>query len=53
VQGVLLALQGSASTADAVVEALRTDVNAFTAGAEPTDDVTILVLCWRGPHAAG
>jgi hypothetical protein len=52
VQGVLLGLQGSAATAHAVVEALRADVNAFTAGAEPTDDVTILVLRWRGPHAA-
>jgi serine phosphatase RsbU (regulator of sigma subunit)/CHASE2 domain-containing sensor protein len=52
VQRVLLGLQGSEATAHAVVEALRTDVNAFTAGAEPTDDVTILVLRWRGPHAA-
>ena len=31
--------------------ALRTDVEAFAAGAEPADDVTILVLRWRGATA--
>lgn len=34
-----------------VVEVIREDVGAFAAGAEPADDVTILVLRWRGPAA--
>ena len=31
-------------TAHALVEALRADVDAFAAGAEPADDLTVLVL---------
>jgi serine phosphatase RsbU (regulator of sigma subunit)/CHASE2 domain-containing sensor protein len=53
VQHILLSLKDGAATAHAVVEALRTDVELFTAGAEPADDVTILVLRWHGPHVAG
>jgi serine phosphatase RsbU (regulator of sigma subunit) len=53
VQHILLSLKGGAATAHAVVEALRTDVELFTAGAEPADDVTILVLRWHGAHGAG
>jgi serine phosphatase RsbU (regulator of sigma subunit) len=40
------------TTADAVVGALRVDVDAFTAGSEPADDVTILVLRWHGSRTA-
>jgi hypothetical protein len=32
---------------------MRADVEAFTAGAEATDDLTVLVLRWNGPRAAG
>jgi serine phosphatase RsbU (regulator of sigma subunit)/CHASE2 domain-containing sensor protein len=44
------------ATADAraldVVKGLRADVDAFAAGAEPADDLTILALRWRGPAAS-
>jgi adenylate cyclase len=49
----LIKLYGVTATARGVVDALRTDVEAFVAGAEPADDFTILVLRWRGPQAAG
>ena len=39
-------------TAREVVEALRADVSAFAAGAEPADDLTILALRWNGPAGA-
>ncbi len=42
---------GGTATARTVVDALRTDVEAFAAGAEPADDLTILALRWRGPSA--
>lgn len=35
-------------TASTLVDALRADVEAFTAGADATDDITVLVLRWRG-----
>ncbi|HYE90610.1 MAG TPA: CHASE2 domain-containing protein [Terriglobales bacterium] len=35
----------------AIVEAVRADVARFTAGAEPADDLAILVLRWNGPRA--
>lgn len=35
-------------SADAAVDALRRDVAAFGAGAEPADDLTVLALRWRG-----
>ena len=38
----------AAADADAVVAALRADVHAFEAGAEPADDLTVLVLRWNG-----
>jgi serine phosphatase RsbU (regulator of sigma subunit) len=37
-------------TADAVVHALRADVETFAAGSEPADDITVLVLRWHGPR---
>ena len=46
----IIRLKGGAATAREVVEAVRADVEAFVAGAEPADDFTILVLRWRGPH---
>ena len=49
----IIKLRGDAATARGVVEALRTDVEAFVAGADPADDFTILVLRWHGPQAAG
>lgn len=49
----IIKLRGGAATARGVVEALRTDVEAFVAGAEPADDVTILVLRWLGPLPTG
>jgi serine phosphatase RsbU (regulator of sigma subunit) len=48
-------LQGLAKTgvnARTVVDALRTDVEAFAAGAEPADDITVLALRWTGPAKA-
>jgi adenylate cyclase len=49
-------LQGRAkggADAAAVVEELRSDLEAFTAGAEAGDDVTVLVLRWNGPQGTG
>jgi adenylate cyclase len=34
-----------------VVEAMRAEVESFVAGAEPADDLTLLVLRWNGPQA--
>jgi serine phosphatase RsbU (regulator of sigma subunit)/CHASE2 domain-containing sensor protein len=34
------------------VEALQADVQAFSAGTEPADDLTILALRWQGPLGA-
>ncbi len=48
-------LQGLANAdlnATAVVDALRADVEAFAAGAEPADDITVLVLRWNAPRNA-
>ena len=39
------------TTAAALVDALRADVQAFSAGAEPADDMTVLVLRWNGAGA--
>jgi adenylate cyclase len=48
----MIRLRGDAN-AHALIEALRTDVEGFVAGAEPADDFTILVLRWHGAEAAG
>ncbi len=53
VEAILPALGRGPTTARVVVDALRADVEAFAAGAEPADDLTILALRWRGPGAAG
>ena len=47
----LARLSKGTATADSVVAALTADVAEFTTGAEPADDVTILVLRWIGPAA--
>ena len=48
-----LALAGLEASADAaaVTRQVRDDVGRFVAGAEPSDDLAILVLHWRGPGA--
>ena len=43
---------GGDATPAAVCEAIRADVAQFTDGAEPADDVAILVLRWHGPAEA-
>lgn len=48
----LLRLQQEGAGAHALVEALSADVQAFAAGAEPADDLTILALRWNGPAPA-
>ena len=53
VERVLLGLRDRAASSRAIVDALRTDVEAFAAGTEPADDLTVLVLRWRGSGAAG
>ena len=40
------------TSARVAVEALRDDVKAFAAGAEPADDMTVLALRWHGPASA-
>jgi serine phosphatase RsbU (regulator of sigma subunit) len=40
-----------ACSARGLVAALQADVLAFSAGAEPADDLTILALRWLGPQA--
>ena len=53
VQRLLLGLRAGGADSTAVVDALRRDVESFAAGAEPADDLTVLVLRWDGPPAAG
>jgi adenylate cyclase len=49
VQEILHRFVHGAPSAHALLDALRTDIEAFTAGAEAADDMTILVLRWSGP----
>ena len=39
-----------ATGAEQVVRQVRDDVRRFVAGAEPSDDLTMLVLQWNGPQ---
>jgi serine phosphatase RsbU (regulator of sigma subunit) len=48
VQALLQGLAPRALDARALVEAVRADVESFVAGAEPADDITVLVLRWNG-----
>ncbi len=52
VRTTLLKQDGGAPAAATVLGALRADIEGFTAGAEAADDITILVLHWRGPSKA-
>jgi serine phosphatase RsbU (regulator of sigma subunit) len=52
VEAILPQLARAPAAALDVVEGLRSDVDAFAAGADPADDLTILALRWRGPGAA-
>jgi alcohol dehydrogenase class IV len=45
---VLAALPPGAA-ASTVIKALHDAVDAYVAGAEPSDDLTILAVRWRGP----
>jgi adenylate cyclase len=47
-QNVLARLPAGAS-ASATTKALHDAADGFVAGAEPSDDLTILAVCWRGP----
>ncbi|HEY4137143.1 MAG TPA: SpoIIE family protein phosphatase, partial [Casimicrobiaceae bacterium] len=38
------------ATPQNVVDAVRSDVAEFAAGAEPADDLTVLALRWKGPR---
>lgn len=49
----LLAGLGAAATASEVGEAIRRDVAAFTGGAEPSDDMAVLILRWNGTRSPG
>ena len=51
VQKILLGLDAARASAREVVQALQTDVLAFTADAELADDLTVLALRWQGPAA--
>jgi serine phosphatase RsbU (regulator of sigma subunit) len=49
---VLLGLRDRAASSREIVDAIRRDVEAFAAGTEPADDITVLVLRWRESGAA-
>jgi len=53
VEGLLSGVRNTAADPRAVVDALRSDVETFAAGAEPADDLTVLVLRWNGPGGTG
>jgi serine phosphatase RsbU (regulator of sigma subunit) len=42
----------AAVPARAIVDAVCADVAAFATGADAADDMTVMVLCWRGPGPA-
>jgi serine phosphatase RsbU (regulator of sigma subunit) len=48
-EALLDGLRAAALDAHATVKAIKEDVQAFAAGADPADDFTILALGWRGP----
>ncbi len=48
VEALLAGIRQARASARDVVEALRADVENFVAGAEPSDDLTILALRWHG-----
>jgi serine phosphatase RsbU (regulator of sigma subunit) len=52
-QAVLDRCRREGRDAAGIVTGLEADVQAFAAGAEPSDDLTLLVLRWRGPATRG
>jgi len=42
---------GTGSNARQVIDLVRADVKVFVAGAEPSDDITMLALTYHGPGA--
>jgi len=50
IERMLAALRNDATPAQ-VTSAVMAEVSTFVAGAEPSDDITILTLRWRGPNA--
>ncbi len=52
-QAVLTRVRDGDRTARTLVDVLRADVQAFAAGAEAADDLTILALRWIGPGGSG
>ena len=49
----ILAAMPQGATAREITTALRAAVTQFVNGAEPSDDLTILTLRWKGPHPDG
>jgi serine phosphatase RsbU (regulator of sigma subunit) len=43
---------GRAASASEVGDAIRREVERFTDGVEPSDDMAILVVRWKGPASA-
>ena len=52
-QALLTALPDEDRNARAVLEGLAADVQAFASGAEPADDLTVLIVRWLGPERDG
>jgi serine phosphatase RsbU (regulator of sigma subunit)/CHASE2 domain-containing sensor protein len=50
-QAIFAHAQGVQRTAAALMDAVCNDVQAFAAGTEPADDLTVLVVRWVGPAA--
>ncbi|MGH8799649.1 MAG: CHASE2 domain-containing protein [Casimicrobiaceae bacterium] len=50
---LLARLRAAKTGARALVDAVCADVRSFAAGAEASDDITVLALRWVGPQAAG
>ena len=53
VREVLYGFRDARTAARTVVERLCADVDAFVAGSEPADDLTVLALRWKGAQAVG
>ena len=51
-EAVLERSRAAQAPARSVVDALKADVQAFAAGAEPADDLTIVAIRWNGGRAA-
>ena len=55
-EACLSRIDAKTATPDDLIRIIRADVATFAAGAEATDDVTVLALRWKGPptpHPAG